>query len=101
MTGEKFLSVPSLSLLVDSHRSGVFFGCFGVCLFVFCYRIDTMLLKQKKSISISPDMDVGDRADGSLHLRAFDTFRALHADSPIQEGTFDSPPIAALWSASQ
>lgn len=46
----------------------------------------------------SPDLDVGDRPDVSLSLRAFDTFHSLHADGQIQEGMFDSSPAAAaLW----
>lgn len=49
----------------------------------------------------SPDLDVGDRPDVSLSLRAFDTLHSLHADGQIQEGMFDSSPAAALWGASR
>lgn len=53
MTGDTFLSVPSLSLQEDSHRS-VFWGFFGGVFFAFCLLSDTHhSAATKNSISLS------------------------------------------------
>lgn len=89
-TGGRFPIVPFLSFQEDSHRF--------VFLLVFRH---SQANGHQRPLFDPPDLDVGDRTDGSLSLRAFGTLHPLHADGQIQEGMFDSSPAVVLWGPPQ